>query len=146
MNGKESISIEGTYELVSRKLPNGTILRPPKVIGLLTFTGQYRNFNIISKNSRSKIRSMSYIAKYKLTRTRYTERSIYLMINDQINNKGIKYDLKNKTASSPVTIKGGKIQFKLPHFDEPTLVFEKNILTAQPPGFINHVDTWKRVN
>jgi hypothetical protein len=40
------------------------------------------------------------------------------MVNDQISNKGIKYDLKSKTA-----------------------VFDKNKLTAQPPGFINHVDT-----
>jgi hypothetical protein len=146
VNRKQTITIEGTYQLVSRKLSNGTILRPPKVIGLLTFTKRYRNFNIMWKNSRGKILSLSYIATYKLTKSKYTEKSIYLMVNDQISNKGTKYDLKSKTASAPVTIKAGKIQFKLPHFDEPTLVFEKNKLAAQPPGFINHVDTWKRVD
>ena len=31
-------SIEGTYQLISRKLPDGTMLSPPDIMGLFTYT------------------------------------------------------------------------------------------------------------
>jgi len=31
-------SIEGTYRLVSRQFPDGTMLKPPEVMGLWTYT------------------------------------------------------------------------------------------------------------
>ena len=31
-------SIEGTYKLISRQLPDGTMLRPPDIMGLFTYT------------------------------------------------------------------------------------------------------------
>lgn len=31
-------SIQGTYKLISRTLPNGTVQRPPDIIGLFTYT------------------------------------------------------------------------------------------------------------
>jgi hypothetical protein len=31
-------SIEGTYKLLSRKLPDGTTLSPPNIMGLFTYT------------------------------------------------------------------------------------------------------------
>ena len=43
-------SIEGTCRLVSRTLPDGTVQRPPAVVGLQTYTKTYRNFNILSKD------------------------------------------------------------------------------------------------
>ncbi len=114
MKRKQVLNIEGTYKLISRKLPDGTIKRPPDIIGLLTYPKQHRNFNIMWKNAEGKIFSLSYIATYKLTKTNYSEKSIYLMINDQINNKGISYDLTGQTGSSPVTVEDGRVQFKLP--------------------------------
>src|SRR5206468_12254473 len=63
----EAPSIEGTYKLVSRELPNGTKQGPPDVLGLLTYTKEYRNFNVYWKDASGKSFSVSYIAKYKLT-------------------------------------------------------------------------------
>ena len=40
-------SIAGTYRLVSRQLPDGTMLRPPEVMGLFTYTRTHRHFNMI---------------------------------------------------------------------------------------------------
>ena len=38
-------SIEGTYQLISRKLPDGTVLKPPDIMGLQTYTksGTFQN-------------------------------------------------------------------------------------------------------
>ena len=44
-------SIAGTYRLVSRQMPDGTLLRPPEVIGLFTYTKTHRNFNILQKGA-----------------------------------------------------------------------------------------------
>ena len=38
-------SIEGTYRLVSRDVPDGSKQVPPAIDGLITFTKGYRNFN-----------------------------------------------------------------------------------------------------
>jgi hypothetical protein len=42
-------SVEGTYRLVSRTLPDGKVQSPPDVIGLMTYTKGYRNFNIFRR-------------------------------------------------------------------------------------------------
>jgi len=47
-------SIEGTYKLSSRKLPDGTVLKPPDIMGLLTYTKSHRNFNIVWKDATGK--------------------------------------------------------------------------------------------
>ncbi|HEY7535105.1 MAG TPA: hypothetical protein VH878_04090 [Thermodesulfobacteriota bacterium] len=145
MKKKQTFRIEGTYKLVRRKLSDGTIKRPPDIMGLLTYTKQFRNFNVMWKNDKGKLFSLSYIASYKLTKTKYSEKNLYLMINDQINNKGISYDLRGQNGSSPVTVTKRGIKFKLPLFNDPTLIFEANKFTAQPPGSIDFVDTWVKV-
>src|SRR5687767_4376955 len=40
-------TIEGTYKLISRQLPDGTIQVPPDIMGLMTYTKSYRNFNMM---------------------------------------------------------------------------------------------------
>src|SRR5262245_51964437 len=57
-------SIEGTYRLVSRTSKDGTVLTPPEVIGLLTYTKEYRQFNIVSKDAEGKRTSRSIVATY----------------------------------------------------------------------------------
>src|SRR5437667_12203473 len=63
----EAPNIEGTYKLVSRELPNGTKQGPPDVLGLLTYTKEYRNFNIYVKGARGKSLSISASGTYTLT-------------------------------------------------------------------------------
>lgn len=134
-------SIEGTYQLLSRKLPDGTMLSPPAIMGLFTYTKTHRNFNIVLKDATGKFRSFSIVSTYKLTATEYSETLLFTILNDQIGGKDIVYDLSGKTQSVPVKMDGGRIEFK-PPFDPPTFVFEGHKLTATLDG---RVDVWEKV-
>jgi hypothetical protein len=125
----QSPSIEGTYQLVSRTLPNGTVLKPPDIMGLLTYTKTHRNFNIVIKDATGKFYSYSLVSTYKLTPAEFSETRLFSILNDQPGGKDIVYDLSGKTQSVPVTMEGGRLQFK-PPFDPPALVFEGNKMTA----------------
>lgn len=146
MPGTEAkgVSIEGTYRLVSRELPDGTKQAPPDVVGLLTYTKDYRNFNVHWKDPQGKSFSISLMATYNLTDKEYSEKSLYFMVNDEIGGKGISYDLAGPTGSSPVTIKEGRIEFQLPLHGEPSIVFEGDKFKATRPGVF--IDYWEKVN
>jgi hypothetical protein len=135
-------SIEGTYQLVSRTLPNGTVLKPPDIMGLFTYTKTHRNFNIVLKDATGKFNSYSLVSTYKLTATEYSETLLFSILNDQIGGKDIVYDRSGKTQSVPVKMEGGRLQFK-PPFDPPALVFEGNKITATLEG--GFVDVWEKV-
>jgi len=135
-------SIEGTYHLVSRTLPNGTVLKPPDIVGLFTYTKTHRNFNIVIKDATGKFYSYSLVSTYTLTPTEYSETRLFSILNDQIGGKDIVYDLLGKTQSVPVKMAGGRIEFK-PPFDPPILVFEGNKITATLEG--GFVDVWEKV-
>ena len=107
-------SIEGTYELVSRTLPDGTVIKPPDIMGHGTFTKTRRNFNFVFKDASGKITSTSYTSKYKLTRRAYTETRLFSIVTDQIGGKDIVYDLETKTETVPVKTTGRRIQFTAP--------------------------------
>jgi hypothetical protein len=135
-------SIEGTYQLISRKLPDGTVLKPPEIMGLWTHTKSHRNFNLVRKDATGKFSSRSTVSTYKLTATEYSETVLFSIVNDQIGGKEIVYDLSSQTRSVPVTVEGGRIQFKSP-FTPPTLVFEGNKITATAEG--GFIDVWEKV-
>lgn len=134
-------NIEGTYKLVSRKLPDGTTKSPPDVMGVLTYTNSYRNFNVVWKNDEGKFFSYSLASTYKLTPSEYTETLMFSILNDQIGGKEIKYDLSGQSQNVPVTIEGNRIKIKLP-FDPVTVVFEGDKFTAEGADF---VDFWEKV-
>ncbi len=139
----KGVTIEGTYRLVYRELPDGTKQGPPEVVGLLTFTKEYRNFNVHWKDAKGKSFSVSNIATYKLTDKEYSEKSLDFMVNDEMGGKGISYDPSSATGSSPVTIKEGRIEFQLPLHGEPSLVFEGDKFKATRPGVF--IDYWEKV-
>jgi hypothetical protein len=136
-------SIEGTYTLTSRQLPDGTRLSPPDIMGLWTYTKTHRNFNIVQKDAAGKFRSFSLVSTYTLTATEYTETLLFSIRTDQIGGKDIVYDLSGQTRSAPVTVAGGRLQFKLP-FEPRALVFEGNKITATAEDNAN-VDIWEKV-
>jgi hypothetical protein len=136
-------SIEGTYQLISRKLPDGTVLKPPDIMGLCTFTKSHRNFNFVRKDATGKFASFSVVSTYKLTATEYSETLLFNIRTDQIGGKDIVYDLSGQTRSTPVTVEGGRIQFKHP-FDPRSFVFEGNKWTSTAENNAN-VDVWEKV-
>jgi hypothetical protein len=136
-------SIRGSYRLVSRDLADGTKQVPPNIVGLITFTTKYRNFNIYWKDASGKAVSISNIATYQLTDKNYRETNVYYLMNDESGGKGLSYDLSATSGASPVVIKGAHIEMKLPLHDEPTVVFDGDNLTATREG--DFVDHWVRV-
>jgi hypothetical protein len=141
-NAAQAPNIEGTYQLVSRKLPDGTTFAPPDIIGLLTYTKSHRNFNIIWKDAKGKFFSYSVVSTYKLTPSEYSETILFSILNDQIGGKDIVYDLSRPTQTVPVKVEGGRLQFKLP-FDPPAVIFEGDKMTATAEG--RFVDVWEKV-
>jgi hypothetical protein len=135
-------SIEGTYKLVSRQMPDGTMLRPPETIGLFTYTKTHRNFNILQKGATGQWASFSVVSIYTLSPTEYTETLLYSVRTDLASGKDPVYDLSGETRSAPVTMDGGRIAFKAP-FEPPSFVFEGNRLTATRDG---RVDIWEKVD
>ena len=75
-------ALEGSYKLVYRELPDGTKQSLPDVMGLMTYTKEFRNFNVYWKDAEGHSFSVSYVASYKLTDKEYSEKSIYFMAND----------------------------------------------------------------
>ncbi len=73
-------SIEGTYQLVRRELPDGTVQLPPAVKGMATFTKEFRNFSVVWKDDKGKLYSVCYVARYMLTAQEYAETSEYLIV------------------------------------------------------------------
>ena len=146
-------TIEGTYKLISRRLPDGTMQVPPDIMGLMTYTKSHRNFNIMWKEPDGKIYALSLVSTYKFTPREYSETLLFVVETDQISGAGTHYDLLSQTRTASVTMKDGQIQFKLP-FDPPTVVFEGNTITATAQSGIfappvpapeGRVDVWEKV-
>jgi hypothetical protein len=136
-----SPSIKGTYKLVSRQLADGTVLKPPQIMGLFTYTDTYRNFNIVGEDAMGKFYG-SLGATYTLTPTEYSQTQLFNVASDTADRTKVVYDVAEKTATAPVKMDSGRIEFKLPG-DEPTVVFEGTKLTATQPGMF--VDVWERI-
>ena len=107
-------SIEGTYTLISRQLPDGTRLSPPAIMGLNTYTKSHRTFNLVQKDATGKFFSSSNVSTYTLTATEYSETRLFSVRDDQIGGQEIVYNLSSETRSAPLTVEGGRIQFKDP--------------------------------
>jgi len=135
-------SIEGTYQLISRKLPDGTVIKPPDMMAFYTFTKTHRNFNLVQKDATGKIASFSVVSTYTLKATEYSERRLFSIRTDQIGGKDVVYDLASQTRSVPVTVGGGHLQFTDP-FGTRSQVFEGNKMTATTPE--GAVDVWEKV-
>jgi hypothetical protein len=108
----------------------------------MTYTKEYRNFNIYMKDATGNSFSISSISTYKLTEKEYSEKNIYYMVNAEVGGNG-GYDLSSSTGNSPVSVKDGRIEFQLPLHGEPSVIFEGDNLTATRKGAF--IDYWERV-
>jgi len=137
-----SPDIKGTYKLVSRQLPDGTVLKPPQIMGLLTYTETHRNFNIVGQGAMGKF-FHSIAATYTLTPTEYNQIQLFNVRNDSSDQTKVVYEVAEKKSSAPVKMESGRIEFK-PE-GEPTLVFEGTKLTATRRDQQNSfVDIWEK--
>jgi hypothetical protein len=137
----QEVNIEGTYRLVTRVLPDGTRLKAPDIMGLMTFTKTQRNFNVVRVDKEGKHFSYSLASTYKLTETEYTETIIFSILNDEISGKGLTYTMSEKAATVPVNTSEGKIEIKMP-FDPVTAVFEDGRIVATSED--QFTDYWQK--
>jgi hypothetical protein len=147
MAAAQTPSIEGTYQFISRTLPDGTVLKPPDMMGVFTYTKSHRTFNVVRKDATGKFASTSWVSTYTLTATEYAETRIFNIRTDQIAGKDVVYDLASKTQRSPVTIEGGRIQFTLSFGGGQragSIVVEGNKWTSTAENNAN-VDIWEKV-
>jgi hypothetical protein len=143
-NGVNTIGgpkIAGTYRLMSRELPDGTIQRPPAVEGMISFTRDYRNFNVCWTDAKGKRQSISSIARYKLSDGVYSETNMCYIVNGA---EGISYDMTPASGSAPTAHADRRLEFQMPLHNEPTVVFDNDGFTATRPG--EFIDRWERVN
>lgn len=140
-------SIEGTYLLESRDLPDGSVETPPVIVGMITYTKHYRNVNVSWLNPDGKHLSISYIAKYSLTSTVYQETPVYWMSNN-FNGRGVSYKIPAfKGGKNAVTIKDDTISFPLAGVS-PVVEFTTDGMTSTArtnQGKLIYVDHWKKV-
>ena len=134
-------SIEGSYTLDFREMPDGSKLRPPQIVGMMTLTKDHRNFNIYWTEA-GKPTSIAAIYHYTLSDKLFTEESLYYAAN--MAGAGITYETSSSAGTAPVTVKGDQIQFTLPLHGEPAVAFDKNGFTAtRKDAFVDH---WKKLD
>ena len=133
--------IEGTWRLIKRKLPDGTILTPPVVVGLGTLKGGMRHLNVLWHTPEGKPASIGVISKVKLSTNEYTE-TLIAQVFDDGSGQPASYNFSGETKSAPVTRESGRISYKLP-FDPPSVVYEGDTLTATLDGVF--IDYWERI-
>ena len=133
--------VEGTWRLLKRQLPDGTIQTPPTVVGLGTLTNGLRHLNVFWQTPDGKPASIGVISRVKLTSTEYTETLIAFALDDGSGNPVV-YNFSGETKTAAVTRQGGRISYKLP-FDPPSVVYEGDKLTATLEGAF--IDFWERV-
>jgi len=130
-------NVEGTYRLVSRTLPDGKLQKPPDVIGLMTYTKGYRNFNILSKDADGQLVSRSIVSTYTLTPTEYVETTLFPIL---VRGQEVRRELNTPPPRFDITVDGGRVQFRL---ERRLAVFEGNKFTAPSPA---GSDLWERVD
>ena len=133
--------VEGTWRLIKRQLPDGTVQTPPTVVGLGTLTNGLRHLNVFWHTPDGKAASIGIISKVKVTSSEYTETLIAFALDDGSGNPVI-YNFSGETKTAAVMREGGRISYKLP-FDPPAVVYEGDKLTATLEGVF--VDYWERV-
>jgi hypothetical protein len=134
--------IEGTWRLVKRQLPDGTVQTPPTVVGLGTLTNGLRHLNVFWQTPDGKPASIGVISKVKLTSNEYTETLIAFALDDGSGNPVV-YNFSGETKTVAVIRDGGRISYKMP-FDPPSVVYEGSKLTATLDGMF--IDYWEKIH
>lgn len=141
-------SIEGSYQLVRRELPDGTVQLPPALRGMITYTKEFRNFSVVWKDDKGKFYSECYVARYALTDKEYAETQEYLIVVADPLASDLIVDLSNTTAKSPVSIDGRRVRFALPQPFEKALsiTVEFDGAKLKATGKDLFIDYWEKVS
>ena len=140
--GRASPSIDGTYELTTRVMADGTILHPPNVVALYSMVDGRFNLNLFVKNPDGTIGSESTIGRYTFNKEKYCEWIVYTTRNN-LDKPGASNEAPEVNAHcAPVTSKGGQFHFAPPG--------EGVTVSFGPAGFTatignEFVDHWQKI-
>ena len=133
--------MEGTWRLVMRKLPNGTIQTPPTVRGLANIQHGVEQTIVFWQTPEGKPASLSQIDQFELSETQVVATPL-LIIFDDGSGKPPVYSVGGETKRSPVIRQGGRVSYQHPTHP-PFVVREGDKLTATLEGAF--VDYWEKL-
>jgi len=132
---------EGTWNLVMRKLPDGTVLTPPTVQGRFTFKNGVNQLIVFWPTPDGKPASLSEISRWEWFETEVAATPL-LVIFDDGSGKLPVYAMGGDTKRAPFTKQGGRLSYQHP-IDAPFIVWEGDKLTATLEGVF--IDYWEKV-
>ena len=130
---------EGTWRLAMRKLPDGTVLKPPAVFGLSAVKNGIAQTTVFWSTPEGKPASFSAVDKLDWSETELAATQV-LSIFDDGSGKPPVYVVGGETKRQPVTRQGGRVSYQHPTH-APFVVWEGNKLTATLEGVF--VDYWE---
>lgn len=136
------LGIEGTWRLTARELPDGRVLRPPEVVGLLSLASGFRNMNVAWKDSSGKWSFHSVVASYRTSPAQYTETLLFSAYHNSKNGEEVHYSGAEKSLTLPLTVKAGSIVIPMP-WGEPVMTFYGDKMNSTREGAF--VDRWERI-
>ena len=134
--------VDGTYVLVSRTLPDGTVQTPPTVSGLITLSDGIRNTNVFWKDANGRNVSVSSVAEFEITEYRYSETNVLYVTNNP-GGGALTYDMADIRGDSEIVYTERGMRFELPLHDEPVVEFTEDGFTATRVG--EFVDRWRKI-
>jgi hypothetical protein len=132
---------DGTWQLVMRKLPDGTVQTPPTVQGRFTFKNGVSQLIVFWPTPDGKPASLSELSKWEWSETQVSAKPL-LVIFDDGSGKPALYGVGGETKRAPITRQGGRVSYQHP-IDPPFIVWEGDKLTATLEGVF--VDYWEKV-
>jgi hypothetical protein len=133
--------LDGTWRLVMRKLPDGTVQTPPTVQGMGTTKNGVNQLIVFWPTPDGKPASISQISKWEWFDTEVAATPV-LVIFDDGSGKPPVYAVGGETKRVPFTKQGGRVSYQHP-INAPFIVYEGDKLTATLEGVF--VDYWERV-
>nr|AAK01328.1 unknown [uncultured bacterium HB1-38] len=137
-----SPSIDGTYELTTRVMADGTVVKPPTVVALYSLVNGQFNLNLLVKNHDGTIGSESTIGRYTFSKEKYCEWIVYTTRNN-LDKPGVTNEAPEvNDHCAPVTSKGRQFNFAPPG-EGVTVSFGPGGFTATISN--EFVDHWNKI-
>lgn len=133
--------LEGTWRLTMRKLPDGTVLTPPTVQGLVNINKGLEQTIVSWRTPDGKSASLSQIDKIEVSETEFIATPVLVIFDDGSGKPPI-YMEGGETKRSPVTKQAGRVSYQHPTHP-PFVVLEGNKFTATLKDVF--VDHWEKL-
>jgi hypothetical protein len=131
---------DGTWRLAMRKLPDGTVLKPPAILGMSTVKNGVEHIVVYWTTPEGKPASVSEIFRREWGHAQ-SKTTPMLKIVDDGSGKAPEYQLGGATKITPITRMGTRVSYQHP-LDPPFIEENGDTVKATIDGV---VDYWERV-